>query len=361
MNHKLSKWLGGAVKAKDGDMGKVEHFYFDDLTWTIRYMAVKTGDWLPDSSVLVSLEALGSPDWKNLVFPVNITKAQVRSSPHTEVDEPVSRQHEIELHEHYEWLGYWGSLYTPFEYEMLNGPTKKDMEEELAGEPSTGSTGSHIHRALEVVGCHVHASDGNIGHVEDFLVDDGTWAIRYLIVNTRNWLPGRHVLISPRWIEKMDWNRKKLFVDLTKDSVRKSPEYDPLKPFSVDYEQRLCDHFRRRAGMEWVLFKIKAPLHSKVYVAGTFNCWKPSSIRLSCNRAGIYTAMILLPEGRYEYRFIVNGVWCNSPHCHSLVPNSFGTQNSVLLVGQRQTHDAHLHTFSRLPAGNAQRQWGAMP
>ncbi len=104
---------------------------------------------------------------------------------------------------------------------------------------------SHLRSTREVTGYHIHATDGEIGHVEDFIVDDETWAVRYVVVGTRNWLPGKKVILSPRWIKRVEWADSSLYFDLTRESVKNSPEFDPSKADNRDYEAYLYDHYGR--------------------------------------------------------------------------------------------------------------------
>jgi hypothetical protein len=358
MNRSLNNWVDGIVRANDGDVGTVEQFYFDDLTWIIRYLVVNTEGRRPGRNVLISLAALGKPDWKKRVFPVNLTLAQVHSSPNTNIDEPVSRQHEVELHKHYAWPVYWsGGFYVTPGYGMAKVPASD--ADTAAETPSSGvrKVDPQLRSTREVTGCIVHATDGNIGHVEDFLVDDEAWVIRFFVVNTRNWLPNRRVLVSPQWIKRASWTGKKVFVDLSRDAIKKSPKFDPSKPVGLDYEGKLFSHLQKTEVTEWVLFKFHAPPKTKVNVAGTFNNWDPTAIKLGVNSRGTYTAMVLLPLGRYEYKFIVNGDWRNGPDCCEQVPNAFGTTNSVLVVARTTAHKAHLHTFSRPLVSQDRLNW----
>jgi hypothetical protein len=81
--------------------------------------------------------------------------------------------------------------------------------------------------------------------VADFIIDDETWAIRYLIVDTQNWWPGKKVLISPKWIERVSWSELKVFVNLTRETIRQSPEYkEDALPTRI-YEQGLHQHYNR--------------------------------------------------------------------------------------------------------------------
>jgi len=93
----------------------------------------------------------------------------------------------------------------------------------------------------------IHALDGEIGHVEDFVFEDSSWAIRYLIIDTRNWWPGKKVLVSPEWIHNISWERSMVEVDLHRDTIKQAPEYDPYTPISREYETLLFDHYRREA------------------------------------------------------------------------------------------------------------------
>lgn len=360
MNRNLSDWVDYTVRAKDGDVGAVERFYFDDLTWSVRYLAVDMGGGPPGRAVLLSVAALEKPDDESQVFPVNLTLQQVRSSPAADVDEPVSRQHELELREHYAWPGYWdGGFYIPPAFRaaaMLAG--------EAAAERSVSGVRKvdpHLHSTWEIKDCGVHATDGNIGHVEDGIVDDETWSLRYLVVNTRNWLPNRRVLVSPQWIRSVDWAGKQVVVDLSREAVKKSPRYNPAKPVSAEYEEKLRGHLQKTDVAEWVIFRIRAPPGSDVHVAGTFNNWNPSSITLGHHGKGNYSATVLLPMGRHEYKFIVNGVWRNGPDGGAQVPNPYGTTNSMLVVDRTTVHDAHLHTFARTTAGNPDRLMWSTP
>ena len=348
MNRNLGMWVDCSVRANDGEVGTVAQFYFDDLTWTLRYLAVHTGDKGTSRTVLVSLAALGKPDWAGRVFPVNLTMAQGRGCPSTGIEEPVSRQHELDLHEYFAWPIYWGGgFYVPSISGMVATKDGENGTGAETPEPGVRRIDPHLRGTRELTDCHVHATDGKIGHVEDALFDDETWAIRYLVVNTRSWLKNRRVIVAPQWIRAVNWIEKEIFADLSRQAVRKSPVYDPSQPVDGAYEGQLRDHLQKPACTEWVMFKFHAPRGATIHVAGTFNNWDPTAIKLGHSSKGTYTAMVLLPFGRYEYKFIVNGEWRNGPDVHEQVPNPFGTTNSVLVVGHIVDHNAHLHTFPR--------------
>ena len=187
------------------------------------------------------------------------------------------------------------------------------------------------------------------------MVDEEKWNIRYLVVDIGNWLPGRKVIVAPQWLREVDWDNGRLYVDITRDAVRKSPRYDSSDLITLDYEKKLLEHLRKPECAAWVTFKFHAHKGAKVHVAGTFNGWNPEAIRLEDDGKGLYSATVLIPAGRIEYKFIVDGKWCNSPDCKDLVPNAFGSMNSFMDIGHG--HVGHMHTFARLSAGHEQLTW----
>jgi hypothetical protein len=103
----------------------------------------------------------------------------------------------------------------------------------------------HLQSARDVMGYRIAATDGEIGHVDDFIVDDETWALRYMVVDTRNWLPGRKVLVATEWIREVRWTDASAVVDLTREAVRSSPEFDPAAPINREVEVQLYDYYGR--------------------------------------------------------------------------------------------------------------------
>ena len=241
MQPTTNSMIGFAIRANDGDLGKVDEFYFDDQTWTIRYIVVETGNWLSGRKVLIALVAFGKPDIESRTFSVNLSRTQVSNSPKIETQRPIYRQHEIELYEHYQWPwrgGYGGTFGTT---PLPLSADERPIEQEDAA--SRRRDDPHLHSTRQVTGYHIHAADGEIGHVEDFVVDDENWAIRFLVADTHNWLPGKKVILSPRWIKRVKWADSSVYVDLTRESVKNSLEFNPSKPISREYEAFLIDHF----------------------------------------------------------------------------------------------------------------------
>lgn len=242
--------IGYGLRAVDDEIGTVKDFLFDDRVWTVRYLVADTGGWLSGRLVLIAPVSLGQPQWASRLLPVNLTKEQIENSPGIEADRPVSRQQEKSLTEYYGWPVYWP---TYFEGAGILGvaaapptpETARDSEEERARRRE--SEDPHLRSVKEVTGYHIRATDGEMGHVEDFVLEDDDWVIRYMVVDTRNWLPGKKVLVAPGWIESIDWAESKVAVDLSRDQIKDGPEYDPFAPVNREYEVRLYDYYGRPA------------------------------------------------------------------------------------------------------------------
>jgi hypothetical protein len=227
------------IHAMDGDIGRVHAFLFDDQSWDIRYLVCDIGVWLPGRRVLIAPTAIGLPHYETRMIPVRLTKEQVEHSPDIDTDMPVSRQQEAALHRYYGWPVYWGAVAS--EATMSTPSAAVEMAqavEEQEGDP-------HLQSSREIIDYYIEARDGNIGHVDDFILDDAAWAIRYLVVSTRNWWPGKTVLVAPQWITEIRWGDAQVHVDMTREQIKNSPEFDPAAPVNRAYEERLFDYYGR--------------------------------------------------------------------------------------------------------------------
>jgi hypothetical protein len=212
MLHKASRIRGITVRAADGDVGQVEEFYFDDQLWTIRYLVVDTGSWLMHRRVLIPPRSI-APNWTFAGLQSTLTKEQIQHSPEVESDPTMSRLDETRVLGHYGYPSYWEDGAEPGS---------------AAAEPSRVKPGDeHLCGTKDITGYHLQASDGEIGHVDDVLID-GNWQIRYLVVDTSNWIGGKSVVISPTALHGIDWSRSKMQVDLTRDAIRESPSFDSI-------------------------------------------------------------------------------------------------------------------------------------
>lgn len=229
---------GYAIRATDGIIGHVKDFYFDDQAWVIRYVVVDTGTWLSSRKVLISPIAIGHPDWAEQVLPVSITKEQVKNSPDVDTEKPVSRQHEIDYFGYYGYPFYWGGagiwggglypdMMMPDYVGFESTPHGEDREGEGADAAQHQHDDPHLRSCKAVMDYHIEATDGDIGHVQGMLVDEETWAIQYLIVNTSNWWLGHQVLIAPQWIKDVSWSDATVSLNLTRQAVKEAPLYNP--------------------------------------------------------------------------------------------------------------------------------------
>ena len=233
---------GYKLSSLDGEIGKVKEFYFDDKFWTIRYLVADTGNWLTGRQVLISPYAVTGVNRVEQTIPVNLTKDKIKNSPSPDTDKPISRQFENYYYGYYAYPGYWGGPYSwgGSPYVSHAGDNSRDWMQD--GKPFD----HHLRSTRVVTGYHVQASDGAIGHVEDFLIDDKTWAIRYLIVDTKNWLPGKRVLISPKWIQTISWSDSSVYFNVPRETIKQAPEYLSESSLSRDYETRLHSHYNRQ-------------------------------------------------------------------------------------------------------------------
>lgn len=252
MLRSMKDLMGYKLVVAEGPIGKVKDFLFDEEQWTVRWMVADTGDWLPGRQVLVSPITLGEPDWYSRLFPVRMTKNEIESAPGLSADEPVSREYEKRFFDHFAWpyywegMGVWGDMIAPgslFARQDKAAKFQSTLDKEMnaeAGENVLRSTG-------EVMGYDIQALNDAIGHVEDFIVEDESWTLRYMVVDTRNWLPGRKVLVSPSWVDAVEWAQQKVFVGLRREEVKGSPEFNPSAPVNREYETRLYDYYGRPA------------------------------------------------------------------------------------------------------------------
>lgn len=228
--------------ARDGELGKVADFYFDDYQWVVRYLVLDTGRWLPGRKVLISPVAIEDASGTELTLHVDLDREQIKDSPSVDEDKPVSRQVEDELATFFRWPVYWGSGIFP-----STGPApsvailaeQARQKEDRQGDPSLRS-------AREVLGYIIHTSDENdIGHIDDFIVSDDLWDIRYFVVDTGNIIPGKKILISIHWIESIEFGKSQVAVDITREAIEAAPPFDPAQPLNREVEMRHYDFHGR--------------------------------------------------------------------------------------------------------------------
>jgi uncharacterized protein YrrD len=239
MLQNLKQIEGRALQARDGTLGEVKDFYFDDAQWHIRYLVVETGAWLNSRRVLISPDVVRASESDRDVFPVDLTMEQVRNSPEFEGNNPVAHEEETALRSYYGWPFYWDA-FTSVAAPIINtlGPGYI-----LPSQPAAPVADPHLRSANQMIGCHIEATDGEIGHVEDFLIDERGWRMRYLVIDTGNWLPGRKVIVAPSWIRDVRWDDRAVTLGLTRQSIESSPPYKATASWNREYLERLHDYY----------------------------------------------------------------------------------------------------------------------
>ena len=215
--------MGYAIRATDGDIGHVKDFYFDDKTWVVRYVVADTGSWLAGRLVLLSPHSLGQPDQQAKSLQVGLQKKQIEDSPSIESHKPVSRQYELEYYRYYGWPAYWeGTAMWGFGgFPVVTPP----LREELTAHLHHHRDDKHLQSALAITGYAIQADDGPVGHVTGLMVDDKSWAIRELVVETGHWYAGKEILISPERVVRISYEESKVYVSLTQADIRHTAEH----------------------------------------------------------------------------------------------------------------------------------------
>jgi sporulation protein YlmC with PRC-barrel domain len=232
---------GCQLDARDGRIGKVKDLLFDDESWSIRYVVANTSRWLPGRRVLLSPASFVAGALDHSKLPVNLTKAQIRQSPESDTDQPVSEQYQRDIHAYYGWPAYWTTGPFPMAGVMpLAGSVPAPA---AAGVPPTATGGDpHLRSAEHVAGYKIHAVDGTIGHVEDFIVDVMDWRIRGIVIDTRDWLPGRKVVVPAAAVDRISWTDSEVAVHLTRRAVEHGPELTADADVTGDLGQRLASY-----------------------------------------------------------------------------------------------------------------------
>lgn len=240
MVHTIHGLKGYTIGAADGDLGSVSDALFDDKTSLIRWWVVDTGHWLPGRKVLLPPAAFSPPEDESKRLPTSLTKAQVEASPDILTDKPVDRQIEEAISRHYAWDPYsigdvpafvapWGTAaigaVTPDHDEVDAVARELEAEAEENVDP-------HLRSAAAILGYYVNAADGEFGHVEDLVVADGLNRLTHVVVDTRNWLPGRKVVLPIKKFKAVDWFEQTIAAELTREQIENGPEFDPSKPLT---------------------------------------------------------------------------------------------------------------------------------
>lgn len=234
------------IQAVDGEMGRVTEFYFDDEDWTIRYLVVRTGSWLSGRDVLMQPAVVTRCDWEGHTLDVSLTREGVLGCPDASDDRPVSRQQEVEYLKYFDQPPYYmlGAEVGGAAVALDAAMRAAAAEAEAAGIPPP----THLRSSQEVASYRLEAADGPIGHVRCYLLDDATWQVHYLVVDTGHWWSGRQIVFAPEWVSRVSWGDRCLHVGLTRDAIRTAPPYPGASAMTPEYEAALERHYGHRTG-----------------------------------------------------------------------------------------------------------------
>ncbi len=242
MLRSLNSIIGYSFSAKNGTIGSCKDALIDDHKWTVRFLDVDTGGWLTGQRVLISPISLGQPDWSSSEIPTQLSKESIENSPALATNVPVSKQWEKSYYSHFGWPHYatgmhlWGM--SPHPRELFNTKVEEIKDAQWEKNPNLRSVS-------EACGYAVDAENDRFGSVSDFIFDDETWAIRYLVIDTRKWLPSESVLVAPSWVKDVNWSDSSIAVSMTKEEIKNSPSYNETEPINKEYEMLLYDYHGR--------------------------------------------------------------------------------------------------------------------
>ena len=200
--------------------------------------------------MLIHPSAISNTRLDDRAFEASLTKARVEASPDWSEDRPVSRQMENLLFGHYGWDPLWDTIYLDGIPGAMASPLLSPPyfgirigENAATDIASRGQDDIHLRSCDEVVGYRLDARDGEIGHVENVMLENIDWSLPYLIVNTSNWWVGEHVLMSVAAVNSIDWTDRRVHLDVLREQVKTSPKWDPLLAFNEYYAKRLHHHY----------------------------------------------------------------------------------------------------------------------
>lgn len=240
--HPFTNIKGYGLRAVDGELGKTKDLLFDDVSWEVRYLIAKTGQWLSKREVLVHAQSLGTPDRDTGLVPVALTRERIRNSPDIDTQKPVSRQMQEQLAAYYQWPGLQTYSYWPTG--TFIPPPVPDMPDAIP-KPEPPPEGPQLRSCREIIGYAIAATNGEIGDVKDLVVDTEGWKIALIVVDTGKWLPGRKVLLSPLDTSNISWSDRSLSVVLSREQIQEGPPYDPDAELNAEVVRRILRHYGR--------------------------------------------------------------------------------------------------------------------
>jgi hypothetical protein len=195
-----SKHLQGVcVVGSEGAAGCVLDVLFDDRSWHVKYLVVRLGGRLSAWHVLLKPDLVTHAAWTERELHVPLSGREFRQLPGVQSDPPVAYRQELQAARFSAWEA--GRI--------------EDVV--LDGDP-------HLRNMRAVTGHRVEASDGPVGRIAEFIIDDEYWTVRYVVVNTGRLLPSLRVLIAPTWVETISWEDRVVRLSATREELESSHE-----------------------------------------------------------------------------------------------------------------------------------------
>lgn len=224
MLYRSKEFKGRMMAGRDGELGKVADIFFDDERWVVRYLVVETGSWLSSRQVLISPASLSAEQPEGGTVRTALSREQIKNSPSVDTHQPVSRQYEARHALYYEYAPYWMGTGLWGAAAMPIPPAPQAPPKSPPPDAEGGDAASHLRSCAEVIGYDIEATDGGIGHLDEFLIDPRSWRIERLVIDTRNWLPGKYVQVDPAKIRSVDWRARRVQVAMTREQIESAPE-----------------------------------------------------------------------------------------------------------------------------------------
>jgi sporulation protein YlmC with PRC-barrel domain len=225
----LAELVGFSIQAKDGQIGKVSDFYFDEKEWIVRYLIDKTGSWFSRRLVVISPASIEKIDIEKKEIMTSLTRSQVENSPRIDLGKPLAQDEEQQVVNYYHWPDY-------------KSLTKEwMMQRDIAADKN--STGPNLHSSQTVTGYHIITREEELGFVENMIVDEKTWMIRYLVIDANFGLESKKILIAPDWIDTINWHERDMSVNIATKKMGECPNFDLSMPIRREYEDLLYEHY----------------------------------------------------------------------------------------------------------------------
>ncbi len=217
MLQSIQQFYGKKLGAADGHIGHVKDFYFDDQSWTIRYLVADTGPWLAGRLVLLPSHVFAADAFEtaeaadNGILRVSLTRSQIKRSPSVDLHHPISRQYEEAYHRYYSWPFYW----------TAGGGddhlTTEELQEEILPQPGDDPC---LRSTQTVTGYRVQATDGPVGSVTGLMIHGRDWKIRELIIKADPEITAEEIFLLPESVGRISCEETMIYINLAQNDVR---------------------------------------------------------------------------------------------------------------------------------------------